>query len=561
MAVVAGAAAVGPLWTVYPTGPLAAVTLGRVMLLASIPAAGILLLGRRPRGLPPVPLVAFLGGLGALWIVMTASASTRGCYCAGSWYGYTELATLAALIAVCVSVVPELRTPLLGAALVGTTVAAVLGLLSIVDIHQSTVPIMPFAGRIGGPFGNPNFLGFAIATGVPIAVAGVGRGTLPQRLVALACLAPMVIALAETYSRGAILAAVVGTLVIAALLPERRRTQVLVLTAGVALTVVVALATYSRFDQARTTADFTAINRLQAVRDRNGWDGAARGLIRNGPSSLSNPAPGVLMARTGGANRGLSFDLGAVGAGQRRSVSFDVESSVGLMAIAYGIEDDKAGMAVGLRVVAAPTWRRVAVQWRPLHVAPTARLYIWQTGAGPNLRIRRVEVSGPNGVERPDLTLRGPGSPVSPGQAATLERHYVASRISVLRWAFDAFRSSPIVGIGWERFASYAKARDPSGALATHDEYVRIAAELGILGLAPLLVALAGVAAGIQALVKRREGLAVVGGSVTAGVGLLFVNGLVTPAASGAVAVVAALAAAALPWSTKAPPPPPARAP
>ncbi|MDX6617696.1 MAG: O-Antigen ligase [Gaiellales bacterium] len=547
--VVVATAAIGPFWMTYPTRSLGSITLGRAALVGLAMATMALLRSRAPRAAPPLPLLAFLGGIGTLWIVMTSSAATRGCFCAGSWYGYTELATLAGLVAICAALVPRLRMALLVVALAGATMSALLGLLSITDIHQSVTPIVPFAGRIGGTFGNPNFLGFAIAAGVPVAAVLIATGPRWGRGVALPCLALMAVAIEQTYSREAILAAAAGSLIALTLLPATRRRRLAVLIGASAGTALVTVLAYPSFDAARTAADFTAIRALGAAHDLNGWDGNALGPIRDGPSSLSNPQAGVLMATTGRANRGLSFGLGVVPAGQSRAVSFDASSSDAHVPIVYEIADDPTGAGGTLAVAVLDRgWRPVHIRWKPRRDAQAARLFVWQTGAGADLRVRRVVVAGPSGPRAPAVALRGPTSSQNPASEARQEQHYVASRTSAARLGADAFASEPIFGLGWQRFDGYAKARDPQGALATHNEYVRIAAELGILGLIPLLFALGAVAAGVRTLVRRRVEYGVVGGVLTAGIGLLFINGLVTPAASGALAVVAALAASATPW-------------
>ncbi len=553
LAVIVGAAGVGPFWQTYSTQSLAGVTLGRAALLALALATAVLLFRRAPRGAPPPGLILFLAGLGGLWVVMTLSAATRGCFCAGSWYGYTELASLAALLAICAAVAPRLRMPLLLAALVGSTVCALLGLLSIVDIRQSAVPPMPFAGRIGGPFGNPNYLGFSIAVGVPIAAVLLIRGNKRQRAVAVLGLAAMTLAVAMTYSRGAILASAAGTLVAVALLPARRRRQFTVLVGGAAAAALAAVLGYSSFDQARTNADLSAVRPAAAARDRSGWDGNARGLISAGPATLRNPAPGVLMASTGTAGRGLSLDLGRVPRGAFRRVSFEVRSSARHVPIGFALEDDRLGLSpsVGHATVSA-RWRRFSLAWTPSQDATAARFYLWQAAAAPDLEIRRLTIRTPAQLRAANLTLQGPVVRLDAAASARIERRYIDARLSVARLAIDAFKSAPLVGIGWQRFAGYASARAPLGSMATHDEYLRIAAELGIAGIVPFLLVVFAVGAGARSAIRRGVDAAVVGGIVTAGVGLLFVNGLVTPAASTALAVVAALAAASTPWSAGA---------
>jgi O-antigen ligase len=95
-------------------------------------------------------------------------------------------------------------------------------------------------------------------------------------------------------------------------------------------------------------------------------------------------------------------------------------------------------------------------------------------------------------------------------------------------------------GIGWERFPTYAARRSGVGPIATHDEYLRFAAELGVPGVAVLV--LLGISV-LWALVKvwtRELAPALAGTLLAAAICLGFANLLETPDASLAIATAAA---------------------
>jgi O-antigen ligase len=112
------------------------------------------------------------------------------------------------------------------------------------------------------------------------------------------------------------------------------------------------------------------------------------------------------------------------------------------------------------------------------------------------------------------------------------ESSYVHSRLDALRLARQAFADHPARGLGWENFPAYAAREGKYGGLATHNEYTRIAAELGLPGIAALLVvALSAVFA--AALEPRTAFLGAAVGVIASGaVALIFINGLVASSPS-----------------------------
>jgi O-antigen ligase len=126
-----------------------------------------------------------------------------------------------------------------------------------------------------------------------------------------------------------------------------------------------------------------------------------------------------------------------------------------------------------------------------------------------------------------------------------LERTARASRLTAARLAVGAFASSPIHGLGWQRFPDYAARHADFGKLATHNDYLRVAAELGIAGIALFLILIATVLRCVVRLNRERVNRAATGILITGGVGLFFLNGIVAPNTSIPFAVAAAVACGA----------------
>ena len=82
--------------------------------------------------------------------------------------------------------------------------------------------------------------------------------------------------------------------------------------------------------------------------------------------------------------------------------------------------------------------------------------------------------------------------------------------------------SDPIRGIGGDRFPSYASSRSGVGAIATHDEFTRFAAELGLPGLIALAIICAAAAHAALAIRRRPEAPALLGMLVASAICLCF---------------------------------------
>ena len=160
------------------------------------------------------------------------------------------------------------------------------------------------------------------------------------------------------------------------------------------------------------------------------------------------------------------------------------------------------------------------------------------------MRVRVQEPGAPasTAIQRAELI----GS-VFDTRARREEDRYLESRLDAAGLALEAFADEPIVGIGWDRFPELAARELDYGELATHNEYLRIAAELGIPGLLML-----GFAGYVLVLAMRRAGRsaiasAAIGVTVTAAVAQLFLNGVGVAEASVAAVIAAAILCAGLP--------------
>jgi hypothetical protein len=100
----------------------------------------------------------------------------------------------------------------------------------------------------------------------------------------------------------------------------------------------------------------------------------------------------------------------------------------------------------------------------------------------PTVKARRVDPQSGRLLEVMTIPMRLLGLVDQEESFARLEDDYPCSR-DAARLALAAFWDQPIRGIGWERFPEYVPPHSDRGALASHDEYLRIAAELGLVGL------------------------------------------------------------------------------
>src|SRR6202043_3666184 len=175
-----------------------------------------------------------------------------------------------------------------------------------------------------------------------------------------------------------------------------------------------------------------------------------------------------------------SIPLGRTRANHRYLLTFLASSPVKGVEFAYGLEDNLLGSDPATRIaLLTPAPRRFAVSWTPSGEAPHARAYIWLP-LGGKVTVSHIgfEQSIQEGPRLLPTQLLGPANIF-----AASESHFVHSREDAAHLAFDLFIEKPLTGIGWQQFTSYSATRLHYGQLASHNEYMRYAAELGLPGL------------------------------------------------------------------------------
>jgi hypothetical protein len=212
----------------------------------------------------------------------------------------------------------------------------------------------------------------------------------------------------------------------------------------------------------------------------------------------------------------------------------------------YGMEDNlRANGPSVASVLLSPSWQPLTLMWRPPALSPDARLYFWTMGpARFELRGIRLTNLGSGAVRPVTTRLRGRFHNLRRALAER-ERRFIQSREGAARIAWHAFVTHPAFGVGWERFPAYAASRSGVGQIASHDDYLRFAAELGIPGLLALLCLC--LAVGWAALRARsaRWAPAALGVLAAGAVDVAFANILSVPEVTLPVATAAAAVAAA----------------
>jgi len=525
-------------WNLFVTPATAAVTLGRVELVGLSCGLATFLVHRRGGARPRLQLAVALAGVTLLAIVIVFSLSSRGVPTSGALQGYLEVGATLTGISVALEWGLIRRPRFLWAAALGSVIIAVLALAGVNKLHTSVVPVVETSDRLGGIYGNPNFLGFALVPAIPLILGRIPHARMPERVMVATAAVILVIALYLTYSRGALIGLLAAVVIGILWTGRSRRRRALYGGLAFALLTLLAIAVYGPYDAARTQADLSTMRAPNASIDASGWDANGQGLLPDGPAHQQNDALGRLIVVASRPGEGVSHALPPVLAQRTASVLLFVAASPAhRVPFSLGLEDNlTADSPTHLNAVATTRRRKYVLRWRPLNAADNARVYVWARSAGTLILSNLRFCFGHGANQRLSTKLDGP---VTISFSKT-EAQYVRSRVTVARLAIDAFGSSPFLGIGWQRFDGYAAAHGSPMALATHDEYLRIAAELGTAGLIPLL--LVGCALGNQAWRLRwaTDQAPVIAAVVAGLIGLAFVNGLETPDAT--IPFVAALA-------------------
>lgn len=541
----AGAGLTMVVWESAPLTSAPALTIGRALLALAAVALAVDI--RTPSRLWSLVrsalrgpgLMLAIGGLLSVTLVLL-STHTNGCQCTGGSYGLDEMSIWATLAVLVVIARPEAAVTLFGAVGLGCVLA---GILALAGVHSEPAA-SSISTRLLGTYGNPNFLAATQALALPVAIAALcikrRIGPLRVRWLAAGAIAVLLVTTFQTYSRSGLLAAAAGSYVtIVLLVPAARRRKTALALAAVG--AVAGLVLYPSYARLRTNADFgSAIAAAREV-DRSGWSPAPTGVISAGPSKLENAGPDVLRVVGGRFGEGASFPLGEEGQAGVVQVTFEARSQDPGMRLYYALEDNVSGDGmVYRRSSQSANWQRFQLTWSPARESRDARVYFYLSKRGAfELRSIAVRSTDPRLSRTLPTKLLGTRKRL-PTSLLEAESGYVDAREGALRIAIDAFLSNPVRGIGWDRFPSYASTRSGVGAIATHDEFTRFAAELGLPGLIALLMICSAAASAAVAIRRRPEAPALLGMLVASAICLAFANLLEAPAAGLPIAAAVA---------------------
>lgn len=527
-------AAAGPLWPTWIG--VQQLQVGRLLVvLVAIGVAFDLLAGRARPMRPRWAAAWLLLAVGALVAWTGLSAATRGCFCGGAPQGQLDaLLLLAVASVVMLYAPPRLALVVVACSVAGIAVAGLLALGDIRDLHANVYTPSASSDRLEGVYGNPNYLGYALALAVPATAVGTVLLRGPRRwitaLVGALCLALLV----DTYSRGALLSAGVGGGA-ALLLTIRwlRRPRTLIATAVAIPLLLGALIASPFYRDQRVKADFgSRVDNVARV-DYSGWDTNTVGPIHVAGGRLSNP-PGTKVLR-------LTADTAFQGAKQTFSRAFTQGRWTWTLDVSSPAEARRAYLHWQVRRDAGPAAAtgRVAVgagrDPGPIAITydgrPAEWLYLVLWVDRPtvvDIQSLVTQGQGDEPAEHRTVGLRLLGTSVA--ALHDVEGEYVESRTTALRLAGRAFRSSPVLGIGMGAFPVYADEHADFGKLPTHNAYAQVAAELGAVGIALLLVT---AAAFVLAIVRGRHPPALrafaVATAICGAANLVFINGLSAP--------------------------------
>ena len=550
-AVLALMALAGPAWNVILVPlPGASLTVGRALL-----ALGALLLAldarRAPRPLPAVPRAVWLllGALAGLWGWASANAFAWGCACTGDLAGLAELVAVIALVALAASFEPRLRALLLLAIVAGAVLTALMTVMGVDGLSAGNRNPFPDLDRLSGPYGNPNFLAFALAFAVPAALAAFRVSGPRTRLALRGSLVLVGVVLLLTFSRSGLLATALGAALVLVLTRPPGRARRLTV-AGLAGAAIVAAVAYPAFVEQRREASSASLAIELAAQDRSGWDAGVQGLIPDGPARVSNPEPGVLAVRSDERGRGISRPLAPARVGGTYELRFEARAPSGAQLLRFALEDNKRGNGPAQDLTALDErWRALRLRWRPTADSPFARLYIWSPVAGPGFDVRGVlaiaRVPGaPPVTTAISPALRGSRAGELPAERVKLDARDVRTRRVGVQLSLEAFASQPLRGIGWGRFVEYSSTHSEFRGLPTHNEYLRILAELGAVGALLLALTAAAIASALWRRPLDALGIALLGMLATGALGLVFVNALSVVAITTPLGIAAAIACA-----------------
>jgi len=167
--VAAAMAALAPLWNTYLVPQLAALTVGRLFIVALAATVVAGLWGRRTVRLPAGSGCVALGALVCAGMLVAGSAATSGCTCDGAVYGFGEYVAVSILTAIAVMLAPRMAPIILVGIGVGAVMMALLALVGVDALHSSVgPPAVSLSNRLTGPLGNSNLLGMYLSLALPL---------------------------------------------------------------------------------------------------------------------------------------------------------------------------------------------------------------------------------------------------------------------------------------------------------------------------------------------------------------------------------------------------------
>jgi O-antigen ligase len=547
------AALCGPLW---PTSfMLQQASVGRLLLVAVALGIAVDLVPVRGRiDRPAWAMAALMAALGALagWTVL--NAVLFGCLCGGVGQGFVEFVMLIGLAGLVGLYAPQRwLLVVFGAAVAGVSTGGLLALMGVRDLHAAVYQPSESISRLEGVYGNPNFLGYALALALPASAAFVVRTPGWRRWAAVAVTALLGGLLFATYSRGSLLAAAAGVAVAVAVALPRRPPRSVVIAVGLGVPLLAAAFVVSPFYKSkRLQADFGAAQVQDAgAIDRSGWATAAVGPLRLGGSNPSGSTDLIVQALQAG--QGASYALGKAFDDGRATWSFSVVAvgSAKPVPVGWAVVDDR-GATLDDGLVQAGSRASSATARFTSRLDRRYLTFVWADAPGA-FRMSRVHVTERR-TARQHASVRPVPTKLLGSSALALadhERDYEGSRRAAMRMALDAFATHPVQGLGLQQFHSYAARHGRFGALATHNTYTQVLSELGLIGALLLLVAAAIV---VLSLWRGRPPpllrAMLLGTVVTGTVNLVFINGLSSPGNAMPLVVATGFAAA---WAGEPP--------
>ena len=339
------------------------------------------------------------------------------------------------------------------------------------------------------PFGNSNEVGYANSFGLALAIAFALQGPQVIRVACVAALAMLGATLVLSYSRGGFVAAAAGMLTFVALHARRewsRQERRLALAVGAACAIAGAAA-YPAFIQARLDSSLPPPDPVYKAQDVGGWDGSADRLPSRAPRLHNQAGGNVLVVATRRSGEGVSYPIGDVAPTNVYEVHFEALAEDRPLPFSFGVARNQTGAGNAPRtVVLTQRWKPLVARWRPTDSSRNAGIISGKTADVPHSRSETS--SFPYGVRRPAVSGKSRCASaarlISENFATETERSASTSNLgsTPLSWRCGASVRTRWRGLASIRSLPTRKATLPYGQLATHNEFLRVLVELGLIG-------------------------------------------------------------------------------